>query len=110
VWDDEPPLVEGMCGHECRGSRPPTRAYLSVPPHAYLIMRTIRYPPTNRQEEKIPLLTRLCPSPTHRAGYVEQDDLFVPSMTVREHLVFHAMVRLGTGVARGDKLAQVRCP
>jgi len=41
-------------------------------------------------------------------GFVDQHDLFYPTQTVREHLEFHAMVRLGAEVSRQTKLARVQ--
>lgn len=36
-----------------------------------------------------------------------QDDLFVPTQTVREHLTFHAMVRMGQSKAMHERLKRV---
>ena len=41
-------------------------------------------------------------------GFVDQHDLFYPTQTVREHLEFHAMVRLGGEVRKRTKLARVQ--
>jgi len=41
-------------------------------------------------------------------GFVDQHDLFYPTQTVREHLEFHAMVRLGGEVSKRTKLARVQ--
>jgi ATP-binding cassette, subfamily G (WHITE), eye pigment precursor transporter len=41
-------------------------------------------------------------------GFVDQYDLFIPTVTVREHLVFQALVRLPHGVPRGAKMARVQ--
>lgn len=32
------------------------------------------------------------------AGFVYQEDLFIPTMTVKEHLTFHAMVRMDANI------------
>lgn len=34
-------------------------------------------------------------------------DLFFPTLTVREHLTFHAMVRVGEKVSKAERLARV---
>jgi len=41
------------------------------------------------------------------AAYVHQVDLFFPTLTVREHLSFHAMVRVGEDISREVKLRRV---
>lgn len=41
-------------------------------------------------------------------GFVDQYDLFIPTVTVREHLVFQAHVRLPQRVPRRAKLARVQ--
>jgi ABC-type multidrug transport system ATPase subunit len=43
-----------------------------------------------------------------RAAYVYQDDLFFPTLTVREHLKFHAMVRMEKNLADYKKMDKVR--
>jgi ABC-type lipoprotein export system ATPase subunit len=40
-------------------------------------------------------------------GFVYQEDLFIPTMTVREHLTFHAMVRMDRGMTIEDRLQRV---
>jgi len=40
-------------------------------------------------------------------AYVYQDDLFFPTLTVREHLTFHAHARMGADVTEEAKLARV---
>lgn len=40
-------------------------------------------------------------------AYVYQDDLFYPTLTVREHLRFHAVVRMPASVARHEKNSKV---
>lgn len=42
-----------------------------------------------------------------QCAYVQQDDLFIGSLTVQEHLIFQAMLRLGRGVSYQEKLARV---
>lgn len=42
------------------------------------------------------------------AAYVYQDDLFFPTLTVREHLQFHAAVRMPERVAHHTKMEKVR--
>jgi ATP-binding cassette, subfamily G (WHITE), eye pigment precursor transporter len=44
---------------------------------------------------------------TSCSGYVQQDDLFIGTMTVREHLTFLAMLKLGREVTKETKLARV---
>jgi hypothetical protein len=47
-------------------------------------------------------------SPSHeRTAYVYQDDLFFPTLTVREHLTFHAMVRMPKTVQPHHKRERV---
>ncbi len=41
------------------------------------------------------------------SGYVEQEDLFFENLTVREHLVFHAMLRMEKSVPKSEKLKRV---
>ena len=40
-------------------------------------------------------------------AYVHQVDLFFPTLTVREHLTFHAMVRVGEDVPKQERLRRV---
>eukprot|EP00624_Nannochloropsis_granulata_P003799 evm.model.NODE_29167_length_7231_cov_18.064030.2 len=40
-------------------------------------------------------------------GFVYQEDLFIPTMTVREHLTFHAMVRMDQEIAVEQRLQRV---
>jgi ABC-type multidrug transport system ATPase subunit len=42
-----------------------------------------------------------------QTAYVYQDDLFFPTLTVREHLRFHAMVRMPEFVDEDDKFTKV---
>ena len=37
------------------------------------------------------------------SGYVQQEDLFIPSITVREHLLFQARLRLEASLTSGEK-------
>ena len=39
--------------------------------------------------------------------YVEQEDMFFENLTVREHLVFHAMLRMNKSVTKLEKLKRV---
>jgi len=41
------------------------------------------------------------------SGYVQQDDLFIPSLTVREHLSFQARVRMDRGVPREQRMKRI---
>ncbi|CAF4348488.1 unnamed protein product [Rotaria sp. Silwood2] len=41
------------------------------------------------------------------AGYVQQEELFIPSMTTREHLYFHAMLRLNRDVSKEQRINRV---
>ncbi|CAF2132802.1 unnamed protein product [Rotaria magnacalcarata] len=41
------------------------------------------------------------------AGYVQQEELFVPSMTTREHLYFHAMLRLNRDITKEQRVNRV---
>ncbi|CAF0935940.1 unnamed protein product [Rotaria sp. Silwood1] len=41
------------------------------------------------------------------AGYVQQEELFIPSMTTREHLYFHAMLRLNRDVSKEQRIKRV---
>lgn len=45
-------------------------------------------------------------NPTHMAsisGYVQQNELFMGTLKVREHLKFHAMLRIGHGMSDDEK-------
>ncbi|XP_058064538.1 protein white [Anopheles bellator] len=42
-----------------------------------------------------------------RCAYVQQDDLFIPSLTTKEHLVFQALLRMGRDVPNTVKLHRV---
>ncbi|XP_055606138.1 protein white isoform X2 [Uranotaenia lowii] len=42
-----------------------------------------------------------------RCAYVQQDDLFIPALTTREHLIFQAMLRMGKDVPKSIKLVRV---
>jgi ABC-type multidrug transport system ATPase subunit len=35
--------------------------------------------------------------------YVQHDDVFVPTQTLREALLYHAHLRLGPDISRGEK-------
>ncbi|CAF1304874.1 unnamed protein product [Didymodactylos carnosus] len=41
------------------------------------------------------------------AGYVQQEELFIPSMTTREHLIFHAMLRMNKDMTKEQRLLRV---
>jgi len=41
------------------------------------------------------------------SGYVQQDDLFVGYLTVKEHLLFQAMLRMETNVTRKERVHRV---
>jgi ABC-type multidrug transport system ATPase subunit len=41
------------------------------------------------------------------SGYVEQEDLFFENLTVREHLEFHALLRMDKSVTKVEKLRRV---
>lgn len=41
------------------------------------------------------------------SGYVQQDDLFVGYLTVKEHLLFQAMLRMDTSVTHKERLHRV---
>ena len=41
------------------------------------------------------------------AAYIYQDDLFYPTMTVREHLEYHSMVRMESSVPTNERLRRV---
>jgi len=40
---------------------------------------------------------------TSVSAYVQQEDLFIPSLTVREHLIFHAKLRLEAGLTSRER-------
>ncbi|XP_065075064.1 protein white isoform X2 [Ochlerotatus camptorhynchus] len=42
-----------------------------------------------------------------RCAYVQQDDLFIAALTTREHLIFHAMLRMGKDVPKSVKMNRV---
>lgn len=42
-----------------------------------------------------------------QSAYVQQDDLFIASLTAKEHLIFQAMLRMGRDVPYIHKLARV---
>ncbi|XP_068154443.1 protein white [Drosophila tropicalis] len=42
-----------------------------------------------------------------RCAYVQQDDLFIGSLTAREHLIFHAMVRMPRNLTYKQRVARV---
>ena len=41
------------------------------------------------------------------SGYVQQEDLFIPSLTVREHLMFQARLRLEASLTTGERERRV---
>ncbi|XP_031575212.1 protein white-like isoform X2 [Actinia tenebrosa] len=41
------------------------------------------------------------------SAYVQQEDLFIGTLTVREHLTFHALLRMDKHVSRADRLRRV---
>jgi len=41
------------------------------------------------------------------SGYVQQDDLFIPSLTVREHLIFQARVRMDSDIPMEQRMVRV---
>jgi len=45
---------------------------------------------------------------TSVSAYVQQEDLFMGTLTVREHLIFQAMVRMGHSLRYKDRLARVK--
>ncbi|CAL7940895.1 unnamed protein product [Xylocopa violacea] len=45
---------------------------------------------------------------TSRTAYVQQDDLFVGTLTVREHLIFQAMVRMDRGIPMDQRIDRVQ--
>ena len=44
---------------------------------------------------------------TRYSGYVQQDDLFIGTMTVREHLTFIAMLKMSKDFTREERLERV---
>ena len=44
---------------------------------------------------------------TSMSAYVQQEDMFLPTLTVREHLVFQAMVRIPSSVSEDSKIARI---
>ena len=42
-----------------------------------------------------------------RCGYVQQDDLFIGSLSAKEHLIFQALLRMGRKVPYKQKMAKV---
>ncbi|XP_050099637.1 protein white [Anopheles aquasalis] len=42
-----------------------------------------------------------------RCAYVQQDDLFIPSLTTKEHLMFQALLRMGRDVPHSVKMHRV---
>ncbi|OTF78389.1 ABC transporter sub-family G-like protein [Euroglyphus maynei] len=44
---------------------------------------------------------------TSMSAYVQQEDMFLPTLTVREHLVFQAMVRIPSTVSEAAKIARI---
>lgn len=42
-----------------------------------------------------------------QCAYVQQDDLFIASLTAREHLIFQAMLRMGRNVPYSQKVQRV---
>ena len=44
---------------------------------------------------------------TSRTAYVQQDDLFVGTLTVKEHLLFQAMVRMDRHIPYRQRLKRV---
>jgi ABC-type multidrug transport system ATPase subunit len=41
------------------------------------------------------------------SGYVQQDDLFIGSLTVKEHLIFQSMLRMDTKFRKSERLDRV---
>lgn len=41
------------------------------------------------------------------SGYVQQDDLFIGSLTVKEHLIFQSMLRMDTKFSKNERLERV---
>lgn len=44
---------------------------------------------------------------TSRTAYVQQDDLFLGTLTVKEHLLFQAMVRMDRRIPMGQRIDRV---
>lgn len=44
---------------------------------------------------------------TSRMAYVQQDDLFVGTLTVKEHLMFQAAVRMDRQIPRNQRIKRV---
>lgn len=44
---------------------------------------------------------------TSRMAYVQQDDLFIGTLTVREHLLFQARVRMDTNIPYHQRIQRV---
>ena len=42
-----------------------------------------------------------------RAAYIQQDDLFIPNITVKEHLIFLAMLKMGSAFSNKQKRDRV---
>lgn len=43
----------------------------------------------------------------NRAAYIQQDDLFIPNITVKEHLTFLAMLKMGRHFTYREKKNRV---
>ncbi len=41
------------------------------------------------------------------SGYVQQDDLFISTLKVREHLLFQAMLRMDLDTSKAERLKRV---
>mgnify|MGYP002785240671 CR=1 FL=1 len=41
------------------------------------------------------------------SGYVQQDDLFIGYLTVKEHLIFQAMLRLDSSISKDERMIRV---
>jgi len=46
-------------------------------------------------------------SMTSVSAYIQQDDLFIGSLTVREHLIFQSLLRMHRHIPYKDRLARV---
>ena len=44
---------------------------------------------------------------TSLSAYVQQDDLFIGTLTVREHLTFQSLVRMDKHVRRGERRERI---
>ena len=42
------------------------------------------------------------------SAYVQQDDLFIGSLTVREHLIFQALLRMDKHINYGERIHRVK--